>query len=48
MPQGFKNSPGIFQRAMMIVLKDLLNKICLIYIDDILIFSERKRIMMKM
>ncbi|KAG0438461.1 Retrovirus-related Pol polyprotein from transposon opus [Dictyocoela muelleri] len=40
MPQGFKNSPAIFQRGMNIILKGLIGKICLNYIDDILIFSE--------
>ncbi|KAG0437575.1 Retrovirus-related Pol polyprotein from transposon opus [Dictyocoela muelleri] len=40
MPQGFKNSPAIFQRGMNIILEELVGKICLNYIDDILIFSE--------
>lgn len=40
MPQGFKNSPAIFQRVMMIILEGLIENCCLCYIDDILIFGE--------
>ncbi|KRH92019.1 putative LTR transposable element, partial [Pseudoloma neurophilia] len=40
MPQGFKNSSAIFQRGMNIVLQGLINKVCLVYLDDILIFGE--------
>jgi hypothetical protein len=40
MPQGFKNSPVIFQRAMNIVLDGLINKICIAHIDDILVYAE--------
>jgi hypothetical protein len=40
MPQGYKNSPGIFQRAMTLILEGLLGKVCLVYIDDILVFSR--------
>jgi hypothetical protein len=39
-PQSFKNSPAVFQRAMTIVLKDLLEIKCLCYIDDILVLGE--------
>jgi hypothetical protein len=42
MPQGFKNSPAIFQRAMSLILKNLIGKICLVYIDDILVFGKTK------
>jgi hypothetical protein len=42
MPQGFKNSPAIFQRAMHHILGDFINKICLVYIDDILVFGKTK------
>jgi Reverse transcriptase (RNA-dependent DNA polymerase)/RNase H-like domain found in reverse transcriptase/Integrase core domain/Aspartyl protease len=39
MPQGFKNSPAIFQRAMQLILEDLLETACLVYIDDILVYG---------
>ncbi|KAG0437833.1 Retrovirus-related Pol polyprotein from transposon opus [Dictyocoela muelleri] len=42
MPQGYKNSPAIFQRGMSIILDGFIDKICLLYIDDILIFSKNK------
>lgn len=44
MPQGFKNSPSIFQRAMSIIFQDLIGTSCLVYIDDILIFGETREI----
>lgn len=40
MPQGYKNSSGIFQRVMNIVLQGLLGKCCLVYLDDILVFGK--------
>lgn len=40
MPQGYKNSSGIFQRVMNIVLQGLIGKSCLVYLDDILIFGR--------
>lgn len=40
MPQGFKNSPAIFQRAMQLILKELLETCCVVYIDDILVYGE--------
>lgn len=39
MPMGLKNSPSTFQRVMDDVLKDLLNRCCVVYQDDILCFS---------
>lgn len=40
MPQGYKNSPSIFQRAMTQILQGLLGEHCLVYIDDILVFGK--------
>ena len=39
MPFGLKNVPQIFQRRMDNIFKDL-NHCCLVYVDDILIFSK--------
>ena len=40
MPQGLKNAPPIHQRRMNAALHPLIGKICHIYIDDIVIWSN--------
>jgi hypothetical protein len=42
MPMGIKNGPSSFQRAINQVLRGLLWKNCLAYLDDLLIFSDRE------
>ncbi|MGL5706922.1 MAG: reverse transcriptase domain-containing protein [Aeromonas sp.] len=42
MPQGYKNSPAIFQRLMNIILKGKIGRECIVYIDDILVFGRSK------
>jgi hypothetical protein len=40
MPFGLTNAPSVFQQAMHVVLQGLLGKICLAYLDDIIIISK--------
>src|ERR1700691_5304689 len=40
MPMGLRNSPPIHQRRMTLALRELLGKICHIYLDDIIIWSD--------
>lgn len=46
MPMGLKNSPSTFQRVMDNVLKDLQNNICLVYLDDIIVYGTSLQEMM--
>ncbi|KAI5169303.1 hypothetical protein NEIRO02_2656, partial [Nematocida sp. AWRm79] len=40
LPMGYRNAPNIFQRVMDNILRELLGKCCVVYIDDILIYSK--------
>ncbi len=40
MPQGMKNAPAIHQRRINHALQHLIGKICHIYLDDIIIWSN--------
>ena len=40
MPMGLRNSPAIHQRRMTAALRERLGKICHIYLDDIIIWSD--------
>ena len=40
MPMGLKNSPPIHQRRMVATLRHLIGKICHVYLDDIIIWSN--------
>jgi hypothetical protein len=40
MPFGMTNTPSIFQRAMNDILKDVLHKFCLVYLDHVIVYSK--------
>ena len=40
MPQGLKNSPATFQRVMELIFGDLNYSSLILYLDDVLVFSQ--------
>ncbi len=42
MAYGLCNALGQFQRIMQRVLRDLVGRICMVYLDDIIIFSRTR------
>ena len=38
---GFCNAPSTYQRLMTSILQGLIGRICLAYIDDVIVFSKR-------
>jgi hypothetical protein len=40
LPMGLKNSPGVFQRLMNLVLSGFMGHFSMIYIDDIIVYSK--------
>ena len=39
MPFGIMNAPAVFQRMMDVVLRDIAWKFCMVYVDDVIIYS---------
>ena len=41
MPFGFSNAPSTYQRLKMSVLQGLIGRLCLAYLEDVIVFSKR-------
>ncbi len=42
MPFGLCNAPSTYQRLIISVFQDLIGRICLAYLDDVIVFSKRR------
>ena len=42
MPFGLCNAPSTYQRLIMTVFHGLIGRICLAYLDDVIVFSKRR------
>jgi len=40
MPMGLQNSPAVHQRCVFVVLRSLIGRVCHVYLDDIIIWSD--------
>ena len=40
MPFGHKNAPSVFQGMMDYVLRDLLFKVCFVFMDDVIVYGK--------
>jgi Reverse transcriptase (RNA-dependent DNA polymerase) len=47
LPFGLRNAPGTFQRAIDIILSGIKWKTCLVYLDDVIIFSSSRDMHLK-
>ena len=47
LPFGLRNAPGTFQRAIDIILSGIKWKTCLVYLDDVIIFSSSRDVHLK-
>jgi hypothetical protein len=47
LPFGLRNAPGTFQRAVDIILSEVKWQTCLVYLDDVIVFSSSREAHMR-